>query len=159
MSAYGGGLVIDDGLILYYDAKNIKSAKSGSYPIACNDLIGDNNAVCYATYSADGYFEFNDDPSYIQQDTAIPFSPSSSWTFSQWHYEKTSEAWQAFCGTNIAGPGGYFYYAPTLRYYQDYYDAGSGLKYWGIMGSHISGSDPFTFIPEIVTKFVNWSKY
>ena len=146
MSFYHNPRVITDGVVLYYDAKNNKSAKSGS--ASWNDLVGDNHATYYnATYSNEGYYEIDINGAVTQTD-AIAYPSESSWTFSQWQQKPSGSnmVWKAFCGTNIQGPGGYFYYAPILRYYQAYFDS----TYYGVMQSDtIDGS--FTFNPTSTT--------
>jgi len=139
-----GGHIITDGLVLYYDAGNGKSAKSGS--ASWNDLIGNNNATYDATtfYNESGWYYISGSGGYLSQENSILFPSGSSWSFSQWQKKPVGSpsVWKAFCGTNIQGPGGYFYYAPILRYYQAYIDS----TYYGIMGANtIDGS--FTYTP------------
>ena len=148
MSFYHNPRVTTDGLVIYYDAKNYKSVETGSFTwknLASDDY--DLTVRANPTFSNDGYFGRNHSWN-IGDHTALTYGSASSWAFSQWQKQRADAVvWTAFCGDAIqgaGGAGGYFYYAPTLRYYQDYDPEGGGV-YYGVMNTNPGG--PFTFIP------------
>ena len=157
MSFYHNPKIITDGLIYYFDAASYKSAQSGSS--TWKNLVGDNDATIYTntTYSNQGFYDVGGGSvggGFVHSSSL--FDSESSWAFSQWQNkpEGRTLTWRAFCGSNILGPGGYFYYAPTLRYYQDYYDPGTGNEYYGVMSGNPGGE--FTFdVTDITGSWFN----
>ena len=135
MSTYYSPRMVTDGMIVYYDAKNYKSSVTES--ATWNNLVADNDAtfLTNVTWSEDGYYVGTNGD--IQTANSQTFQSGSSWTFSQWQKKPvgSSSVWRAFCGANIAGQGGYFYFAPNIRWYMDY----QAPTYYGIMATN----DPF----------------
>jgi hypothetical protein len=137
------GKIATDGLIMYFDAKNPKSAQGTSW----NDIKSSYVATTDASYNNNGYYEFDGTKSAYHD--YIEFDSSTSWTFSQWQYMYTAtSAWNAFCGTGTAINGYWMHHGTTkLWYYQDYYDS----TYYGCTSNGHNNFDQFQIgvtIPE-----------
>ena len=86
MSFYHNPRVITDGLVLYFDAKNNKSAVSGSG--YWKDLITGNKAVLTNTpiYNSEGYYTFDSGSSQYGTFTSIRSTLTGNRTVSVWAY-------------------------------------------------------------------------
>jgi len=131
MSIKGGPNIVTNGLIQYFDAKNLDSADGGN---VWYDLSGTHNGtIVGANYNTKGYYEFGNATD-IVSNVDFTIDSSSDWSFSQWQWipDDWPGSWSAFFGTPN-GHGGYWMWHTQgeLKYYQDYYDDGGGSEYYG----------------------------
>lgn len=103
------------------------------------DLVGGYNIINLnnCSFDSNAQISFDGTDDFIAHPD-LSFDSSSAWAFTQWQYIPTdfSGPWQVFAGTNNGTTtGGYWMWHNNniLRWYQDYYDDGSGYLYYGSM--------------------------
>lgn len=139
-SSLNKGLILDMPLT----SKYTKSNTVGS------EIMTDNTP-----YSRDGQNHgaiISDGANFIGTNTyiehqAIAIDKNHSWSFSMWQYKPTGSAqtWQGFIGDTMGVSGGYWMFHPSLSWYQDYYDDGTGAKAYGSMYTSVDLGDEIPY--------------